>query len=245
MPQIKDVPIEKIAAEDGDYLIMQNPTTGETYKIKKINFLAGLSSGGSSTTLTPDSTFIHLLLTETSGTTASDTSGNNRNATYVNSTLNSSGVTLNGSSRISLNNSHDALSTLNVGLEFKTSVNSDQGLWEFRQSQDLSSGTYTPSLKMNASGNLAVYGYPSGSNYASQSYNDGNWHKSLIIMASGNIKIFVDKTKILDVNANPIYPFTGFFSIGATRANGNFTGQLKNFRVWDSALSEAQWVDFT
>ncbi|MEH2287165.1 hypothetical protein [Nostoc sp.] len=43
MSQIKDIAIEKTTADNGDYLVMQNPTTGETYKIKVSNFLAGLS----------------------------------------------------------------------------------------------------------------------------------------------------------------------------------------------------------
>lgn len=51
MPQIKDFPIEKTTAEDNDYLVMQNPDTGETYKIKKSNLLKGLSSSTSTPTV--------------------------------------------------------------------------------------------------------------------------------------------------------------------------------------------------
>ncbi|BAY22367.1 hypothetical protein NIES2100_21300 [Calothrix sp. NIES-2100] len=47
MTQIKDVVITKTATSNGDYLILQNPETNETYKITVANFLAGLSSGGS------------------------------------------------------------------------------------------------------------------------------------------------------------------------------------------------------
>lgn len=52
MPQIKDVAITKTIAEDGDLLIMQNPATGETYNIKRSDFLSGLSSGSSTPTNT-------------------------------------------------------------------------------------------------------------------------------------------------------------------------------------------------
>ena len=45
--QIKDFAITKTTADNDDFLILQNPTTGETYKITKADFLAGLSSGSS------------------------------------------------------------------------------------------------------------------------------------------------------------------------------------------------------
>lgn len=50
MPQYKDFAIQKTAAESTDILLLQNPITGETYKITKGDFLAGLSSGGGSPT---------------------------------------------------------------------------------------------------------------------------------------------------------------------------------------------------
>ncbi|MEH2342527.1 MAG: LamG-like jellyroll fold domain-containing protein [Nostoc sp.] len=222
-------------ASNDDYILMVDGN-GELYKIKKIDFL-----------LNP---YINLPLTETTGTAAAvDISGNGRNATYLNVVNDLSGSILDGTSRISLNSSINALSTLTIGLEFKSASNLNQGLWEFRASQDLTSGTYTPSLMMNPSGKLAVYGYPSGSSYASfedtAAYNDNDWHKSIVIMSSSNIKIFVDKAKILDISANPITAFSGFFSIGSTRANGNWIGQLKNYRVWEMVLSEAQAISLT
>ncbi|MEH2322051.1 MAG: hypothetical protein V7K32_00310 [Nostoc sp.] len=46
MPQIKDIAITKSIARDDDFLIMQNPETGETYKITKGNLFAGFSGSG-------------------------------------------------------------------------------------------------------------------------------------------------------------------------------------------------------
>jgi hypothetical protein len=43
MTQIKDLSITKIVAEDSDFLVMQSPLTGETYKITKANLLATIS----------------------------------------------------------------------------------------------------------------------------------------------------------------------------------------------------------
>jgi hypothetical protein len=49
MTQIKDIAIVKTVAGDGDYFVMQNPTTGETYRITKADLFAGLSVGTGST----------------------------------------------------------------------------------------------------------------------------------------------------------------------------------------------------
>ena len=46
MTEIRHLAITKTSAENDDLLLMQNPTTGETYNIKKSDFLAGLSSSG-------------------------------------------------------------------------------------------------------------------------------------------------------------------------------------------------------
>lgn len=44
MPQIRDLSITKTVAADSDFLLMQSPESGETYKITKANLLAGLSN---------------------------------------------------------------------------------------------------------------------------------------------------------------------------------------------------------
>lgn len=48
--EIKDISVEQITANDSDYLVLQNPTTGIAYKITRANFLAGLSSGSTLST---------------------------------------------------------------------------------------------------------------------------------------------------------------------------------------------------
>ncbi|MBD2508284.1 discoidin domain-containing protein [Nostoc muscorum FACHB-395] len=48
MSQIKDLSIVKTVAEDTDYFVLQNPMTGETYRITKADLFAGLSVGGAS-----------------------------------------------------------------------------------------------------------------------------------------------------------------------------------------------------
>lgn len=72
MPQIKNISITKTTANDLDFLLMQNPTTGETYKISKGNLLSGLSTGGSTTPATDpfiSNVILHLKGDGTNGTT--------------------------------------------------------------------------------------------------------------------------------------------------------------------------------
>ncbi|MDQ3018248.1 MAG: hypothetical protein M3Q64_00020 [bacterium] len=76
MTQIKDISITKTIAENGDFLLMQNPITGETYKITKANLLAALSNGTSGTSTSYPSGMALLL----DGGSLIDKSGNNRNA---------------------------------------------------------------------------------------------------------------------------------------------------------------------
>lgn len=45
--EIKNIAITKTVADDSDFLLMQNPTTRETYKITKADLLAGISNNGS------------------------------------------------------------------------------------------------------------------------------------------------------------------------------------------------------
>jgi len=60
--QVKDIPTAKTTADDADYLLMQNPTSGLTYKITKADLLAGLSSGGSSGSSAPSVITNNLIL---------------------------------------------------------------------------------------------------------------------------------------------------------------------------------------
>ncbi|MEH2146251.1 hypothetical protein [Nostoc sp.] len=92
MTQIKDFAITKTVAEDGDFLLMQNPTTGETYKITRSDFLAGLSSigntgtgstGGNNTSGGATSSYPTGMTLWLEGGSLIDKSGNNRNATPI------------------------------------------------------------------------------------------------------------------------------------------------------------------
>ena len=53
MTQFKDVAIVKTVAEDDDILLLQNPTTKETYQIKKVHLLAGYAAGSNMATSIP------------------------------------------------------------------------------------------------------------------------------------------------------------------------------------------------
>ncbi|MFN6485445.1 MULTISPECIES: LamG-like jellyroll fold domain-containing protein [unclassified Nostoc] len=78
--QIKDAGIRKTSAESGDCLVLQNPTTSETYNIIKADFLKGLLSDN-----TVQPTTLLLLHGEgaNNGTSIIDSSAFNRTAARV------------------------------------------------------------------------------------------------------------------------------------------------------------------
>lgn len=239
----------KTVAANNDYFIGID-VDGLLYKITKADLFTGLTSSsgsgggntgssGSGNTIIP--TYINIPMLETSGIVASDSSGNSRHGTYTSLLLSSGGATFNGtSSRMSLNAAFDALPALTVSIDFKTNSNAAGGLWEFRASQDLSSGTYAPALILGSDGKLSLYGYPQSSAGTALSYNNNALHRAVASISNGSVKIFVDGAKVIDQAISPIASFTGFFTVGATRAGGYYSGLAKNFRVYNSLLTEQE-----
>ncbi|MBD2412213.1 hypothetical protein FACHB389_35905 [Nostoc calcicola FACHB-389] len=273
MTQIKDISVVKTLAGDNDWLVLQS-STGITYRILKSNLipinagnnnidLSGLSEifeltdtdfliaqtstgtfkiNKNSIGLT---TYLKWLLTETSGTTAIDSSINNRNGIFSNVSLSANGAILNGSnSLIYANTNLSQLSPLAVRIDIKTTTTQSAGIWEFRNTQDVSGGTYAPGLRMNA-GKIYAYGYPNSSANSSLSYNDNSWHRILAVFDQNRIRLFADKIKIIDISGAALPVFTGYFSIGYGKTLGYFNGQVKNFQVWNSTLTDAQGISLS
>ncbi|MHC5819169.1 MAG: hypothetical protein ACYT04_25650, partial [Nostoc sp.] len=85
--EIKDITIEQTIAEDADYLILQNPTSGLTYRIKKSDFLAGLSINGSSNeNIITNGLIGDYRFNEMSGSVVTDNSSSQNNGTITGST---------------------------------------------------------------------------------------------------------------------------------------------------------------
>ena len=268
MTQIKDLTIIKTAAAAGDWLVLQ-AATGETYRIKKsdliidninlatlpevlelveTDFVIVQTSSGTarinkdSVTLKP---WLKWSLSETSGTTAIDSSVNGRNGTYSNCSPSADGTVLSGTNGlIYVNTSTVQLSPVTIKLDFKTTSTVASGLWEFRSTQNISGTDFTPALRMSNTGKLLVYGYPSGTGFTTNSYNDGNWHTALAVIDANRIRLFVDKTKIIDVAAVALQSFTGFYSVGYSKGGGYgfFNGTVKNFQIWNQTLTDIQGV---
>lgn len=272
MTQIKDLAIVKTLADDNDWLIAQ-ATTGETYRISKADLIPpqqttdlsnlneiyslvgsdyliiqqtdGLKKIKLSTFNLQD--YFRWLFNETTGTVVNDASGNNRLGTYVNCALSADGVTFNGStSRIYSNSSFTQFKPLSVKLSFKSSTPKACGLWEFRGTQDISSGTYNPTLRMDANGKLFVSGYPGTGATSTNSYTNDNWHTALAVIDASRVRLFVDKVKVADTNATLQENFTGYMTLGFSKANnGYFQGMMKDFTVWNRTLSDEQGVELS
>lgn len=271
--QIKDLVITKTFAEDGDFFVLQNPNTNETYKISKSNLIKTdqtdfsalpevvelgetdfvvVQSGSNSAAKKISkqnlslSTYLKWGLKDTSGNTVIDISNNGRNGTYNNCILNADGVVLNGTNSIIwTNNSFTQLNPLVVKVAFKTNVSKSQGLWEFRDTQNTSGGSYSPALKISSSGKLSIYGYPNGTRDSSLSYHDNQWHLTICAFESNRIRLFVDQVKILDVPGSALQSFTGFLSLGYSKTTNYFSGSLKDFQVWNSTFSDTQGIQFS
>lgn len=99
MPQIKDIAITKTVAADTDFLIMQNPITGETYKITKASLLAGVSSAGGGSTPTDIALLMHF-------------EGINGSTNIIDSSPNHRIITVNGNTKISTSQSRYGSSSI-------------------------------------------------------------------------------------------------------------------------------------
>jgi len=189
-------------------------------------------------------TYLSWELEQTSGSTANDSSGNARNGTYNNCSLNSNGCTFNGTSSIVYANATNTqLNPLTIRVEFNTAIAKTQALFEFRNTQGLGANSFSPALFLNSSGYPSVYGYPSGGFSTSKQVNDGNWHTIYCVMDGNTVTVYLDGANIGSTSGNPLQSFTGYFTLGVSQGVGNssyFQGMMRNFRVYNMALSASQ-----
>jgi hypothetical protein len=220
---------------ENDFLIVR--TVNGTFKIKKSAFLTPVAP------VTPDS-FLHWSLLENSNSAVPDISGSNRLGTIFNAISTSEGTIFNGiDSLVYTNNGFDQLSSLTIKIKFKTTSTNTQGIWEFRDTQDTSGGSFSPGLRLNSFGNLYLYGYPSSSPETAFSYNTGNFYTALAVLDPDRIRLFVDQVKVIDVSGNTLQPFFGFLSIGYGKTVDYFNGTVKDFQVWNSTFTDAEGVN--
>ncbi|MBE7189469.1 LamG-like jellyroll fold domain-containing protein, partial [Jatrophihabitans endophyticus] len=168
-----------------------------------------------------DNPSVYYRADETTGTTASDSSGNGNTGTYYgNETLGApspvsgstgSAVTFSGTdgSLLSSNQSQAGPSTYSEELWFKTSTTSGGKLIGFGDSQSGTSSNYDRHIYMTNGGQL-VFGVYSGGTQtitSNQAYNDGAWHYVVATQGSSGMNLYVDGQL---VGTNPTTTAQGF-----------------------------------
>jgi hypothetical protein len=202
-------------------------------------------------TILADSPLAAWLLQETSGTTAADSSGNSRNATYYNSpTLNQSGpggiaksvLLATASSQYALSSKIAAFAiapSANWTMEawFKTSTTPGYAYSLISVNDDIGAGaaTQTGWIYVDATGKvsgqsaLTSYGYLTIT--SSSTYNNGAWHYAALTAASGgDMTLYVDGASVASTSTarrtttqnNDVG--IGFFQNSYNYTNGNLAG---------------------
>jgi signal peptidase I len=196
---------------------------------------------GTITDLTP---WMYWKLDETSGTTAGDTSGNNREGTYdprasaftrgivgaLTSDSPNLGVTLNGTTACISTTSTTAMiapTQLTEIVWFKTTTTMGGKLFGFETPRTGvavagSGGTYDRHLYMDGDGKV-WFGVYNGGYFTIPSptaLNDGTWHMAAATMGTGGMTLYVDGTAVGTSPNSSAESTTGWFRAGC----GNLAG---------------------
>jgi hypothetical protein len=205
-----------------------------------------------STEVLADSPLVYLRLGDASGTTATDSSGNSMDGTYVGSpTLGVAGalagdsdtaVTFNGSTQAATVPSTglpttDVDQTIECWVKFTTTSDTLAIVTRDTDSTHRGLGIYTSTGGKLKAGN-------SGAGYAisPSAYNDGNWHHVVGIrhQTAGTFELYVDKTSVATATfTNP--SATSILAI-AERGNGTlrFPGTIDEVAYYTTALSSTR-----
>lgn len=180
-------------------------------------------------------------LDETSGSTAADSSGNNRGATYRGGfTLGSpracsadtgSSVTFNGSSGyLSSTQAFTTPPTMTEEVWFKTGSTRGGLLIGFGNASTGSSGTADRQLYLTSSGRVSfsvLTGGTAKTITSPDSYNDNGWHHAAATLSSAGTMLYLDGERIATSNsATSGASYTGYVRVG-----------YDNLKTWSDAPS--------
>jgi len=208
-----------------------------------------------------DSPFLYWRLSETSGTSAFDSSGASRSGTY------GTGVTLNQTGAISGTSDASALldgssngrvvstqvpspSTYSSEAWFKTTTSSGGRIMGFGSSQTGTSGSSDRVVYMRNDGRLAfgVNEFSKSTITSANSYNDGAFHHVVATKGASGMALYVDGQLVASNGTTANTSYNGFWRVGGGRLTGwpsnpsatSFPGTLDEFAVYSTALSASQ-----
>jgi hypothetical protein len=206
-------------------------------------------------TVIADSPTIFYRLSETSGTTAIDSSGNAYNGVYQGGvTLGVPGVTSDGLTAVTLNGTSGYISSSTLWTNptvltseawFKTTTTTGGVITGFGNTAVGPPANFDRMTYMSASGQLYFGIALNQTIHSTSSYNDGNWHLVEGTVSSAGVSLYVDG-QLVASNPKLTAPqtYNGYWRVGdestggwTAHANNYFTGTIADAAVYPTALS--------
>jgi PKD repeat protein len=204
-----------------------------------------------------DSPGIYYRLDETSGSTATDLSGNTANGTFYGSeTLGTAsavtgpsgtGTTFSGTTNSTLSNnaSGTAPSVYSQELWFKTTSTAGGELIGFGNRQSGSSTSVDRIVYMNNAGKITFQVSPllTYTVASANGYNDGKWHQLVATQGSGGMALYLDGQSVATNTQTSAKSLTGYWRIGGDLGSSTyrwFNGSLDEVAIYPSVLTPAQ-----
>lgn len=212
-----------------------------------------------------DAPYLYYPLSEKSGTTAADASGNARNGAYSSLGVsygaagpcardNATGVTLDGTTgAVSTPGPISGPQQYTQEIWFRTTSSLGGSLIGFASSASGLGLDFDRQLYLTASGKLVAGVHPRTSNQtitSSASYNDGAWHLADVTLSpTTGLTLYVDGAPVVaNAGLKGAQDFSGYWRFGDTPLTGwpsaplgsHFSGSLQGAAIFPAALSASQ-----
>ncbi|WP_430787772.1 family 43 glycosylhydrolase [Actinoplanes sp. G11-F43] len=200
---------------------------------------------------------------ETSGTVARDTSGNNFNGAYVNTPAWGTGVQdgsfkLSGSNYVTIPNGVlKGAQAVTVSVWAKWTASTTVNQWIYSLGPDSSKYLFTSPRN---GGNMLFSAITSGSWQAESklAHNaalpGGSWQHIAVTIDGSNAAMYLNGTRIASASGVTVKPselydatksYSGYVGRSLYAADPNYTGEVDDFRVYDTALSAAEILELS
>ncbi|MHC5615122.1 MAG: LamG domain-containing protein [Nostoc sp.] len=251
--EIKDITIEQTIAEDADYLILQNPTSGLTYRIKKSDFLAGLSINGSSNeNIITNGLIGDYRFNEMSGSVVTDNSSSQNNGTITGSTswltYANTGLDLQNSGCVTLPSSVWVNGDLSIEAVFNLrSYQNWSRIIDFGNGEAADNFYFAASKETTGKPAFGVLNGNGANPFITSSIAVplNTWSHWLVTLSGATCTIFsslspvAGGTTLIPDNAIKTYNAIGR---SAFSGDGKFDGVIATVRIWNRVLSTSERI---
>ena len=247
------------------------PSTESAFAAKVTNSLNTAASNtyftcrAAAASTTQNAGYIAFPMNDAGGTTATDTSGNNRNGTYVGTwsaattgpcTRDTAGAATVGGTQSYIATPPILLAPVSdpevfsLQIWFKTNTTTGGRLIGFGSAQTGTSGQYDRHIFMTNAGKLVFGVYPGSVKIITSpgTYNDNVWHQTVATLSGSGMKLYVDGALVAnDPTTTSAEVHTGWWRVGYDNLNSwtsqpssfNYVGSLAWASVYNSELPAA------